>query len=73
MKELKSEISEAEKLVKKLTRELQLLEERQKALQERIADLQAQNAENQMDPAHLARLEKQVQQFQKGGQSRDRL
>ena len=65
-RELRSEVSEAEKLAKKLSRELQLLEERQKALRERIGDLQAQNTESQMDPAHLARLDKQVQQFQKG-------
>ena len=45
---------------------LQLLTEQEKALKERIRDLEAANAENKMDPTHLAKLEKQVQQFQKG-------
>ena len=48
---------------------LQLLTEQEKALKERIRDLEAVNAENKMDPTHLAKLEKQVQQFQKGEQT----
>ena len=43
--------------------------EQEKALKERIRDLEAANAEKKMDPAHLAKLEKQVQQFQKGEQT----
>ena len=40
--------------------------EQERSLQQRMKDLEAQNAVSQRDPAHLAKLEKQVQQFEKG-------
>ena len=66
IKSLRFEITESERLLKKTSRDVQLLEEQERGLHERIRDLEVQNAENKMDPAHLASLEKQVQLFQKG-------
>lgn len=66
MRELKKEVSELEERLKADQKELDLLGVQEKALRERIRDLEAQKADSQqMDPAHLAKLEKQVKQFKK--------
>lgn len=66
MRELKKEVSELEERLKADQKELDLLGVQEKALGERIRDLKAQKADSQqMDPAHLAKLEKQVKQFKK--------
>lgn len=66
VKELKKEISQMEEQLKLLKKELEVLSVQEKALQERIEDLEAQQDDSQqMDPAHLAKLEKQVKQFTK--------
>lgn len=66
VKELKKEISQLEEELKTSQKELDVLCVQEKALKERIKDLQHQQADSQqMDPAHLAKLEKQVKQFQK--------
>lgn len=66
VKELKKEISQLEGQLKAAQKELDVLGVQEKALLERIKDLKAQLADSQqMDPAHLAKLEKQVKQFKK--------
>ena len=66
VKELKKEIHQMEEQLKTVQKELDVLQVQEKALQERIKDLEAQQADSQqMDPAHLAKLEKQVKQFSK--------
>lgn len=55
-----------EEQLKTVKKELDVLQVQEKALQERIQDLMAQQADSQqMDPDHLAKLEKQVKQFSK--------
>ena len=66
VKDLKKEISHLEEELKTSQKELDVLCVQEKALKERIKDLEHQLADSQqMDPAHLAKLEKQVKQFQK--------
>ena len=66
MKDLKKEISQLEDELKSTQKELDVLCVQEKALRERIKDLEEQLADSQqMDPAHLAKLEKQVKQFHK--------
>ena len=66
VRELKREIGDLEERLKADQKELDLLRVQEKALGERIRDLEAQKADSQqMDPAHLAKLEKQVKQFKK--------
>ncbi len=66
MRELKREIGDLEEQLKSAQKELDLLGVQEKALGERIRDLEAQKADSQqMDPAHLAKLEKHVKQFKK--------
>ena len=66
VKELKREICKLEDQLKASQKELDVLGVQEKALGERIRDLEAQQADSQqMDPAHLAKLEKQVKQFKK--------
>jgi chromosome segregation ATPase len=66
VRELKREIGDLEEQLKSAQKELDLLGVQEKALGERIKDLEAQKADSQqMDPAHLAKLEKQVKQFKK--------
>ena len=66
VKDLKKEISQLEDQMKAAQKELDVLCVQEKALQERIKDLQVQQADSQqMDPAHLSKLEKQVKQFSK--------
>lgn len=66
VKGLKKEIQQMEEKLKAAQKELDVLQVQEKALHERIRDLEAQQADSQqMDPAHLAKLEKQVKQFSK--------
>lgn len=66
MRDLKREIVELEDELKAAQKELDVLGVQEKALGERIKDLEAQKADSQqMDPTHLAKLEKQVKQFKK--------
>jgi superfamily I DNA and RNA helicase len=51
--------------LKQLSRDLELMRVQSTSLSERIGDLEKQSADNVMDPAHLARLEKQVAAFDK--------
>lgn len=51
--------------LKQLSRDLELMRVQSAALSERIGDLEKQAADNVMDPAHLAKLEKQVAAFDK--------
>lgn len=66
MKDLKKEVTQLEEQLKVAQKELDVLCVQEKALQERIKDLEVQLADSQqMDPIHLAKLEKQVKQFTK--------
>ena len=62
---LRVELAEMEKQKKKCGRDLELLHEQKTCVQKRMKDLEAQNSASQADPVHLAKLEKQVQQFEK--------
>ncbi|KAL5490795.1 hypothetical protein EMCRGX_G015979 [Ephydatia muelleri] len=62
---MRTEIAEMEKQKKKCSRDLELLQEQKTCLHQRMEDLDKQSAASQMDPVHLAKLEKQVQQFEK--------
>ena len=51
--------------LKQLSRDLELMRVQSAGLTERIGDLEKQASESVMDPAHLAKLEKEVAAFGK--------
>lgn len=54
-----------ESSLKQLSRDLEVLGVQDTALVQRLQDLEQQDRQQVMDPAHLAKLEKQVSEFEK--------
>ena len=68
MKGLKAEVAEEEVSFKKAGRAVEVLSTQQKALEERLTELERERKEvgSSMDAAHLKKLETQVKAFEKG-------